>query len=1804
MKGTDFAAKSAEFLGALDGARAALVQLVERLAAAKPVARQEVDQSLDGAIRSGAELRQLVENAAAFLMVDRPEWSGRAELSKTLEDLRTKLDDPRQRRVATHLLNMARELKHGKILEKVQARRRRLEELRSGALEAAEAADPVAVGERLKWPDSPEPSWVLWFLSLEDPDASEAHDALMEVLPVVGEFVTSLGLGNWTYDSAVAGSTSQVPSISPTTPLLVASPALVTKPAAVAKGTELAQPDQASQPSADGSSELVRSASADSDRKVLLEPVPRLVEPGVGGQANDCSCEQIRPSRPVTATPELPAELATYEAFSSSHWSDPSGTIDRAPWTQDDFRQKLGAEARKALVDRRFDYLVTLCRAAEQLALRGLPRLDDLRILLATLSSPGAPSADARPGRIDNIRKTSVDGTLVEDFGAQLALVVAALRANPSQALTLTEMEKVLEQVGLATTTIGHFLSELMHLATEEEFPLLRLREVHRRLPPRSAATLQSAVDDAVGELAKRKRELWNRAGGKIQRSHCSDAWDEFILKIVSTIDGVASGDIRDFAIIDRVTAIGSKIADRRSVKFGDRSAWDHGVEALVAAASAVVVARMEQEQPRRQKANPVLDMLHEAYKQLRAQHSTSDNLWVPVLMAVVENDDGRIVSTAIPVRDVFLHPGLLECIAPIACGVEVGQGSFDAWGLADPVGASAHLMLPPALDHFAAGSSLPDHLRRIGRSDLLRLLYSSSKPEGQRAQDSFDSVHLGQLQAVRSAQAQLVRLQQLAHPVSGSVAAAIAQADAITCRIGMRSDVQVRRDGAIVPDSTPAFRTEVRPQFIVSWMQDLEAFACERIEEAIPRLRFALENSSPTPERSAQFEQALRSQRLDDARALALGEHLSSAMHDERETLRRAAAEASYPGLFRSMGTTPDVAGLLRYWKEGISFHSHDEALRRLFVQFVFGDRVGSKFLLERKSETAFKTEGIRLLLQKDGPNPSFVPQLLSYREISVITAPKSPKHERFVQVTADKIASKASSANGGIVVLLIPGTPRQLREQLRAEIDKRASRGVVLVDDLDLVRLMNPGGQQPNTIMGLLEFMLEQQPRLSMVNPFDTREGQHTKTEMFVGRLEEAQKLAREARYSRIFSGRKLGKSALLRHVTDSYDGERLPSGNELRVEYVPIAGIDGENQVIDRIETALANHLAFVATLTKREPRARLVELATAFTASRPTSSLLIFLDEADMFVEAQIREYQARQREHSLTWTMRTEIEAPKDSMALPRIRFVFAGYRATHRSEGAWANWGDVLRLQPLHLEDARKLISGPLARIGANATTEAGSIAYRCGYQPAVLLKFGQRLIEHLDDTVTPARRSMIEVGPQDVASVYNAPDVQSEIRTIVWQNFNGNPLGKVVFAAVLLEFGRLAPGAPLEDAPARVLARLRQVVPGFMSKTSLAGGAEDRVAQQIRDLVDRSILRQVDATTHTYQMRFAHHLPILLQMDQEVTIRNEATNVDIEAASESLDAVCSLLSAVELDNLREAASEPDLCQVVVASSHFESLLVDDAASVAARLDYSADEQLDAATQRDDLGSRLTSGRMAVLHAMPKVAEEALHAARDGDCRRPLLVGGLDLLRWAVNARRSGGGCIEVAAIGRLSSVQLRWWIERVRCVEFVSSSSSKSILDATSGIPFLVGKLDEIFRKIVGFDGQSASDAQVEEVLRALADGVPAVARQLATKELERREAELFVLVAEASKIAMSTDDLRQILSDPAEYAGQLPLLESLAGLGADDDQHLELLLRSGLLPMNSNRSRPQSLDALIPLDPGDAAHQLARGMYECLSS
>ena len=260
-------------------------------------------------------------------------------------------------------------------------------------------------------------------------------------------------------------------------------------------------------------------------------------------------------------------------------------------------------------------------------------------------------------------------------------------------------------------------------------------------------------------------------------------------------------------------------------------------------------------------------------------------------------------------------------------------------------------------------------------------------------------------------------------------------------------------------------------------------------------------------------------------------------------------------------------------------------------------------------------------------------------------------------------------------------------------------------------------------------------------MVNPFNTTQGAFRR-EMYVGRDNYIKSLLHENKYASIYSGRRLGKTVLMRSVEDRATDQLLKkvpllsSGNSLFVLYKSLAGIYQEEVIVDEILTALKDlqqacqdkaQKFVLPTLEWTEgcdPLKYFRDYMTTLLEINDKSSFLILLDEADRFFEDQLQKH-----ETSLSWTMR-DLEEKRDSSQLKRLRFVVCGYRETYRLEGAWGHWGDVLELKPLSPKDAVTLICGPLANMGWDVQKVAVDIAC-CGYQPALILKFCRNWLIH-----------------------------------------------------------------------------------------------------------------------------------------------------------------------------------------------------------------------------------------------------------------------------------------------------------------------------------------------------------------------------------------------------------------------------------------------------------------------------------------
>ncbi len=184
---------------AIQGSSDRVRSLIELLALGRDVPRVDLDGALDELLGAGRRLRDALADGSRRIGAseEQPAWTTASEMRTIIERVAGRLE------LAGRLETLVQELGTARIVERVDARRRRLESLRSAARAALAGADPALVGT-LVWPPDQRDSWTRWVLSLEDPEATRALDAMSASVPALGELLTALTAAQWDYAAVSA----------------------------------------------------------------------------------------------------------------------------------------------------------------------------------------------------------------------------------------------------------------------------------------------------------------------------------------------------------------------------------------------------------------------------------------------------------------------------------------------------------------------------------------------------------------------------------------------------------------------------------------------------------------------------------------------------------------------------------------------------------------------------------------------------------------------------------------------------------------------------------------------------------------------------------------------------------------------------------------------------------------------------------------------------------------------------------------------------------------------------------------------------------------------------------------------------------------------------------------------------------------------------------------------------------------------------------------------------------------------------------------------------------------------------------------------------------------------------------------------------------------------------------------------------------------------------------------------------------------------------------------------------------------
>jgi hypothetical protein len=1500
--------------------------------------------------------------------------------------------------------------------------------------------------------------------------------------------------------------------------------------------------------------------------------------------------ESTAPSPTVIATKST-IDYEPYTGFCKSHWVDEAGQVVLAPWMAEGFATALSARAQEAweLGNPAIAYLfargVVAAGGTDSLGINDLANADGL------LSDPQSQVAGVDSQRSERLRACLASSNATGTPNIGLALMLEALRPTHPCSFTPQEVEALAGLASFNDPALGEVTRFLLDGWSAQLNPLGSLRARLLDAPEESMEVLEAALRSAQDLLRTQVATLWSAAGGKIQRTHCRAAWAKFIQsEVVPLRDELAPSDPRTSTkvkwtpdrIRERVIALGrsfKRIMDAEQVRHQDRSAAEGAAQQIVEAVEVVSDALRRLEAQRQRSRIPHDGVPSEAGQRLLSGSSsnTTDRLCAALFAAVLQNAPqtsmlrlgaGYLVDHVDAIRylapDTLAEPGIAGeglCVMDFENPAAVSAMLQDWRVLAIPA-FTEDADVWTCLRNVAADRERRDILASLSATDVLQshertLLHRYALELGDQA---FEATReLGRLWGACN---------ELMAPTEARLRAVVEEARTLTAG---------------------ASGSMTASLLLMAWLKQSIALATvHRNVAAKALLDLAVAKPGDTAVRVSEFFEA-----GDYRSGVALfhsgavpstdGDRLGSRRTLWREDSRKTWPEPRTKLANDLKGATPEQKRLVELWTSGNVEPSQRDAMPKLLYAVISGEagRTPSenqkRFPVKladlrdhKEKKTTISCETVRNYFKGSKLNPSFIPQLAVFSQIVIAS---SPQASRGASVLDDWCKAAGSEAPSSLVVFLAPGLPFTRRDELCSGFRKRGVSAAI-IDDLDLCRLCAASTRlDGHDFIPFLEILLEQLD-LDTASPFSSLDGQHVRLETYIGRRYEAERVALGWSYTRVFSGRKLGKSALLKYVASTFDGYPLPSGNTLNVFFITIAGGESERWVVDCIVDEMASRfsLAEKPALKDQPPAERFSAYMKRFLQEKPQHSVLLILDEADAFVEGQLSRYDD-DREGSLSFRMMKELPAQVDGSQLPRIRTIFSGYRVTNTRGGVWANAGDVLVLRPLAEDEAVQFLEGMLARIGIALGNHAPFVAMRCGFQPAVLIRFGESLVRRLKRSNRSADRETLTVSHEEVLATLGEQGVLDEIKTVVNNNFQGNRIGAVVFGATLLALKDLEPGLALTEGPAQVLAKLHEIDPNsdWLERVDTSPLAE--IERNLQDFIDRELLTVSDAPrfgVREYRLRFPHFLPVLTQQSEVALEVRQQIQAIRGGASQRRVSQC-VLSESALDTIRywyrqEASTD---CKLIVVGGHWTDALLDPKCGVPDRLGCER-SGLALPVGSDEAAGQIGAGKQVFGNASVNLWKTFL----DTNAGRPLvLIGGLDLQRVARRYALDGGQVpVEVVTLGRLTEGTLTWWLEDARALHFKAGNSVARIARATGLVPFLVGAFDKLLQQTAGSE---VSELEIDATLKVFEEQLSDYAARLSDSSwsggLTGREIELLQTAVQITEEVSEDFDLER------DFQECWSLIAAQSTIGAPfsdpaDWSALKLLSEAGLLPARAD--------------------------------
>ena len=358
------------------------------------------------------------------------------------------------------------------------------------------------------------------------------------------------------------------------------------------------------------------------------------------------------------------------------------------------------------------------------------------------------------------------------------------------------------------------------------------------------------------------------------------------------------------------------------------------------------------------------------------------------------------------------------------------------------------------------------------------------------------------------------------------------------------------------------------------------------------------------------------------------------------------------------------------------------------------------------------------------------------------IAVAPRLPSEAEMAELCRD-------AGTYGTMVVVTSVVDAERRRQLQGSCLAQ-NRRVLVLDEAILLFALSEAEFRPLTL-------IECAQPFSFAAPYKDYGNSPVPPEMFFGRETEIRKIVDRMGSCIVYGGRRLGKTALLRHIRAQYSD--AGEGGSTAVGYANIRDVGA---VQNRIWDAASRDLPGIfptPVRTAAEFRARIEKWLEEDNKRR----ILLLLDEADQFIEGDAKQQ----------FTDFTALQSLMDN-SFRRFKVVLAGlHNVTRivRTENSPLKQiaSDPQRIGPLmdkELPDAERLVTRPLSALGYEFKnrSDVWRILSHCNYYPVLVQTFCAGLLESLTEATVRRPRGIGEITDRQVRDALENEGIRREI--------------------------------------------------------------------------------------------------------------------------------------------------------------------------------------------------------------------------------------------------------------------------------------------------------------------------------------------------------------------------------------------------------------------------------------------------------